>query len=265
MPQSISKPAAEAADAEGVPSRLLAVALSGADFGGPGDADGGGEGAPADTARSAAALLADLVSSTALLAAQEGRPAQVRVSDLHLFWDLGGAGAQLPGGCVRTPLLLLAPWPARAAAATRWAAALSLWLLCVAPLARWSLQAADALTLIEPLVVPLVGQLANDVVSCRAFCSTLYQLSVIRWEEPVDAEFDPDDPAMMMMMMMGQGGAGVSDRRAAPPEEEQYKLSSVLVTVVGKAAQGLTALLAGGYVPRPRPQAGIHVRGHRGR
>ncbi len=75
--ENISKPAAEAADAEGVPARLLALAQSGADFGGAGDADGN-DGATRITARNAAALLADLTASTALLAATEGRPAQVR-------------------------------------------------------------------------------------------------------------------------------------------------------------------------------------------
>ncbi len=222
--QSISKPATEAADAEGVPTRLLAVALSGADFGGPGDADGGA-GAPADTARSAAALLADLVSSTALLAAHEGRPAQVCARRI-----LPSSLCLLRGRSQNA-----APWSA-------------LTHTSCAALAHKNQppQAADALTLIEPLVLPLVGQLTNDVVSSRAFCNTLYHLSVLRWDEPLDSD-DPDDPGSPL-------------KRAAPPEEEQYKLSSALVTVVGKAAQGLTALLGGGYVPKPKVQVSALAR-----
>ncbi|GFH16463.1 TIR domain-containing protein [Haematococcus lacustris] len=77
--QSIPPAAAEAADAEGVPSRLRSVALSSEAFGGQGGW-GKGDGAPESTAAAAAALLADLTVSSSLSAAYGGRPAQAAES-----------------------------------------------------------------------------------------------------------------------------------------------------------------------------------------
>ncbi len=61
-----------------------------------------------------------------------------------------------------------------------------------------------------------------------------------RWDEPTEAELDDG-----------------ATHRAAPPDEEQYALSSQLVTMVGQAAQGLTALLKGGYVAKSKPVANL--------
>jgi hypothetical protein len=80
-PQHIPLVAADAAEAEGVPARLLSVAMSGTNFGGesaPGSLPHLGEGATPETCRDAAALLADLTVATAMSAALGGRPAQVR-------------------------------------------------------------------------------------------------------------------------------------------------------------------------------------------
>ncbi|KAJ9529228.1 hypothetical protein QJQ45_007907 [Haematococcus lacustris] len=77
--QSIPPAAAEAADAEGVPSRLRSVALSSEAFGGQ-SGWGKGDGAPESTAAAAAALLADLTVSSSLSAAYGGRPAQAAES-----------------------------------------------------------------------------------------------------------------------------------------------------------------------------------------
>ena len=106
---------AEAAEAEGVPACLRAVALmSGAALGDEGASGIGWDvGACALTATS---LLADITASIALHAAEGGRPAQ----------------------------------------------------------------AAEALALMQPVVVPLVAQVEASSESCRAFCHALYHLSIIR-------------------------------------------------------------------------------------
>lgn len=80
--EEVPQAAAEAAEAEGVPARLRAVALAGAAFGGQGeDVDGG---VVHETASAAAALLLDLAVATAVPSAQSGAPAQAAEALEHV-------------------------------------------------------------------------------------------------------------------------------------------------------------------------------------
>lgn len=68
-------------------------------------------------------------------------------------------------------------------------------------------------------------------------------LPVTRYDEPSVGDVDT-------MSEWGDSTGGPS-RPPAPPEEEQYALSSALVTLVGRVADGISALLNGERRPRP--------------